>query len=814
MPVTTTTIYGSKTYEDLVLSHTPTAVFGPYVPASNSIDDLTNRDYLKATLAVGASYSKQIPFFALASENYTFNINSSNKISITENSSLSVNTVGVGKFSQGDERLPFAVEFLLSKNYNRTSNQDFARFGIYNSQANAGLSYNSVTNEFYLNIYSSDGYIIYRSSVSGYPIKESKHIVINFKSGRPEMYINMVKASTLIDQLPKKVFFSPKISGRTVAEFSCSDNSQNLLISMISFYSYALSEQNIASRYYSLLDVGNFDKYISKIGSPLLNEIVTFNQKLARNDQLTQDFYGTNIYNTYTDPYIKIKTSPNFNIFSLDNNSLGVVNNSGSYSVASTGGFSLMSSDYISNFTNDGISIKFAGIGTGRFTSENSLLFVENSSVGDFYIAIDSASSKLILGTGSSTILTSISASVSQKPSKTINISFSGSTIFAEFTDGSGSFSYAFSDKITTDYAKVYLFNRYYTASTGYMIAGGNQQLDFNETYANSPQYVYAGLTTPTKNSTGSIVWNPYQYREAEAWIALPIPEKTKNYFMAYDSDNIKYTMYINGASSLITNESVINIPSSSSYLAISASMAGYYNSNIFNSIRNTNINRMYLYNFTTASYSAGSYPALLTTSSGVINHPERLLNVYKQNNIGFLQIPQSIISISKSDTDFDNIGQIDLLIGISDILSTSTQFIIDNNSSASMALIYSAASNTYLLNFSGMTASVNGENAISGSTTIQARQHYFIQSSFTTPISDASAFYLFSKSDGTASFSHSFDKVSVFPYTASYAKNRYGQVFGRRVVGVSDDDNKYLMVQSSPDSITLLNKNWQLYTS
>ena len=211
MPVTTTTIYGSKTYEDLVLSHTPTAVFGPYVPASNSIDDLTNRDYLKATLAVGASYSKQIPYFALASENYTFNINSSNKISITENSSLSVNTVGVGKFSQGDERLPFAVEFLLSKNYNRTSNQDFARFGIYNSQANAGLSYNSVTNEFYLNIYSSDGYIIYRSSVSGYPIKESKHIVINFKSGRPEMYINMVKASTLIDQLPKKVFFSPKI---------------------------------------------------------------------------------------------------------------------------------------------------------------------------------------------------------------------------------------------------------------------------------------------------------------------------------------------------------------------------------------------------------------------------------------------------------------------------------------------------------------------------------------------------------------------------------------------------------------------------
>jgi hypothetical protein len=95
VPVTNNVIYGSKMYENVVLRHTPTATFGSYASATNSINDMTNRNYLSASFVTGASFSPQIPFFTLPSEYYTFDINLSNKIVIKENTSSYTNALGL-----------------------------------------------------------------------------------------------------------------------------------------------------------------------------------------------------------------------------------------------------------------------------------------------------------------------------------------------------------------------------------------------------------------------------------------------------------------------------------------------------------------------------------------------------------------------------------------------------------------------------------------------------------------------------------------------------------------------------------------------
>jgi hypothetical protein len=72
----------------------------------------------------------------------------------------------------------------------------------------------------------------------------------------------------------------------------------------------------------------------------------------------------------------------------------------------------------------------------------------------------------------------------------------------------------------------------------------------------------------------------------------------------------------------------------------------------------------------------------------------------------------------------------------------------------------------------------------------------------------------MLSASNGNLPFTHSFDRVSVFPVGTTDAQNRYAQIFGRRTVSVSDNHQNYLKVESIPDKYLLLNKTWQVYST
>jgi hypothetical protein len=295
--------------------------------------------------------------------------------------------------------------------------------------------------------------------------------------------------------------------------------------------------------------------------------------------------------------------------------------------------------------------------------------------------------------------------------------------------------------------------------------------------------------------------------------VSMPVPNNSQTYFKSNDtSDDIDYALYIDGTLSSLSNESLINIPVTSSNVYIYASLTNYWNSNLYDISKNIYIQNMTFYNFGPASYTAGSYPAILETSLGLANDPDNYLNVFKQKNIGFIQTASNIIKIYKTDQNFSDMGQVDFLIAIPDVLNSSTQYLIDSSVGASMTLTNTSSS--YILNFTGMTASVNGITAVSGTTKFLPRQHYFVQASFNSAVASTGFIYMFSASNGTSSYSHSFDRLSVFPIDAVNPINRYAQIFGRRTIKVSDDHQNYLQVQSLPDETLLLNTTWQVYST
>ena len=814
MPVTTTIIYGSKSYENLVLRHTPTAAFGTFASATNTISDMTNKNYLSASLITGASFSSQIPFFALASEQYTFDISSLNKIVIKENSSSYSKALGSGKFASGDEGSEFSVEFLLSKNYNTDSNNDFIKFGIDSGQHTVGISYSNRANEFYLNIYSINGYVRFRSVVFAGQSKLSKHFVINFKNGIPSMYVNGITSKVLFNYLTSQVFFARKISNRTIAEFACETSTEHLLVSMISFYNYCLPERIIRSHYLALFDIGDFKDYIATMGAPILYERVPFSQKIARNDGASQDFFGTNISNTIADFNLQLIDSPNFVPYGLDSSYLDRVSFAGGTGVASTGGFSFKSTDFKDSLSNKQLAITFSGVSTGKYTKENTLISIDNTSVGSIYVGIDSASSKIHIGIGSSSILSSMSSSVSQSSSVTLYISSDNSILSVGYSDESDYIYYDFGSTINYESSIAYLFNRYISSSiTGEVSAIGNSEIDFDHAYAGNDEDYKLYLSGSLLNSSSNLIWGMNQKITGLATISIPIPERSQNYFYATDSsDAIVYSLIIDGTASTLTNQSVINIPTTSSNAYLYASLTNYWNGNIYDTSKNVYIQNIALYNFGPASYVAGSFPAILESSVGMLNDPDNYLNVFKQNNIGFIQSSSNVIKIYQSDPNFDNIGQVDFLVAIPNSLTSSSQYLIDISNTASMTLTYS--SSFYIINFSGMTASVNGVSAVSGSTRFSPRQHYFVQASFNSGVASNSFMYMFSASNGNSPFVHSFDRLSVFPTTANNARGRYAQIFGRKTISVSDDHQNYLQVQSLPDTNLLLNKHWQVYSS
>jgi hypothetical protein len=811
--VTTTTLYGSRLYENIVLKHTPTATFGPYASATRTINDLTNKQYLTASFVDTASFSSQIPFFALTSELYTFDINASNKIVIKENSSSFSKALGSGKFASGDERSDFSIEFLLSKNYNISSNNDFAKFGINNGQHVVGISYSDKANEFYLNVYSQDGYIRFRSVVFAGQSKLSKHFVINFKKGVPEMYINTIRANILINNLTNQIFIANKTLERTVAEFSCATNNEHLLISMISWYNYSLPERLIQIHYDALFNIGDFKSYISSLGSPLLYERIPYSQKIARNDGNSQDFSGTNFNNTNNGIYIKPTNTPNFVPYGINQSYLDKVFYAGGTGVASTGGFSFRSEDFTNFLDTKSLYIAFSGIGTGRYTKENVLFSLEATSVGDIYVAIDSVSSKIHIGIDSSSILSTMSSSISKSASTAVVISSQDSVFTVSYDDGSDSASYDFGTEINYDGCVAYLFNKYYSSSaTDGAVTGGNSEINFDYSYVGQEGTTIVSLSNSILNAASTVTWGTTQKIQGVAMIDLTIPNKKQNYFYVNDSsDSIKYLLYIDGASSVITSQSIINIPITASHAYLYASLTNYWNSSVYDIDKNIYIKDLALYNFGSASYMGGGYPAVLEVSNGIINDPDNYLNIFKQNNIGFIQSASNIIKISKPESYFENIGQIDFLIAIPETLSSSAQYLIDSPA-ASMTL--TSSSNYYTLNFSGMTASINGVTSTSGVTRLLQRQHYFIQVTLNTSVASNSYIYMLSASNGNLPFTHSFDRISVFPIGTQNSQDRYAQIFGRRTVSVSDNHQNYLRVESLPDNYLLLNKTWQVYST
>lgn len=816
MPVTTTEYYGSRNYESVVLSHTPTAAFGPYVSTTATVDDLTNNDYLTASFTSASAFQRQIPFFALFGDDYTFQITPSNKLIVKENTGIFPRAIGAGRFARGDEDNEFSVEFLLSHNHSTDSSTDFARFGTSGSQHCLGLSYSNTANQFYLTVYSQDGYTRYRSVVQAGLSRTSKHIVIAFKSGIPIMYVNGIRARELINQLTgTDTFLSQKVSGRTVAEFSTSSDTQPFLISMLAFYDYCLSESTVLSHYKTLFDIGDFKDYISAHGSALLHELIPFNQRISRNDGAGQDFFGAATRNVNDSPFILPLYRPNFYPSGADSQYLSRTTLASGYGVSQSGGFSFKSDDFDDYLDQNSLQITFAGGGTGKYTKDTPLLYMSNTSVGDFHVSIDSASSKVYIGSGSAQVLAAMSSSVAQQTQTSISISTSGSTIYVSMADGSDSASYSFADNILYVNTTAYLFNRYYfDATSGSNTTVGNSLLDFTRTYAGDGENLYVSLTTPMLTAASVITWTPSQRVTGEVGVSFTAPAKEYNYFKSnHSSDAISYVLYVDGASAVVYNDSMIRIPTTASSIVMSASMSSDWNGSMNENMNNVWIKDMALYNFGAASYAGGGYPAVLESSSGVINSQDTYLNIFRQPNMGFMQTASNVLRLSTASGEFNGISQVDFMISLPAVLSASSQTLFRYGTTASMGLVYNAGSNVYVVNFTGMTASVNSYSATSGSTTMSPRQPYFVQMSLSSSVETGSYAYLFSNSDGSNQFQHSFDLVSVFPSEANNARARYAQVFGRRSLLVSDNEIRSIRIESVPDDSLLVNKTWQIYT-
>lgn len=640
--ISQSTLYGSRRYENLVLGHLPTALFGSYVSATNTIDDETNHEFLTATLAGGATVTNQIPFFSLADLNYTFNIATANAITIAENTSVVSKSQGSGRFSKGDEGSQFSFEFLFSHNYGNTT--DIVKFG--NSSASPQMKIYYSKNAFVLDIYgnltsnlslTSGTKLRYRATIQDNDIAESKHIAVVFDKGVPNLYVNGIKANIIVDELLKQVFFDEKTSGsRTIAKFDGGANASGL-VSMIAMYNYAISEDIIRSHYAAALNLEETNSYASKYATTLLNNPNGIKESLERNTEGSQDFNGTNIYNTY---YVKNSILPapfyNFEQYSINKNAKEVPSVN----------YSILWKDFGSNFdaVNDSISLTFQGrTTTGSYSADNCLLSIQGISFNNYqdelYVGID-ATSKLYIATAASGVLATSSATI-PRSARTVTISLYSSAVNVNDITSGASVSASTTTQDISD-AVAYFYNGYTTSTvTGLEVERGNSQIDII-TASFGTKY-QTGYHTEYLSKQGSAEYYIDINSSARALIQIPIPSNNTLFFSASSTPTASYQLLTDGTAQSINNNSEITSSSAASAVAIQVDINSYknYSSGIVNWIK--------VINTESFSESDGSYETRLINANGIHSNPNDSFILSKQNTLGFLNKSNSLTYVTRS---------------------------------------------------------------------------------------------------------------------------------------------------------------------
>jgi hypothetical protein len=875
--ISQSTLYGSRRYENLILGHLPTAVFGSYLSSSNTIDDETNNDFLTATLAVGASVTNQIPFFSLPDLTYTYNIATANAITITENTSLISRAQGAGRFSKGDEGTPFSFEFLFSHNYGSTTN--IVNFG--NSSASPQMKIYYASNSFVLDIYGdlnsnlaliSGTKLRYRSIVQDNDMSESKHIALTFNQGIPNLYVNGILADKILDQLSNQIFFDEKTSGgRTIAKFDGGVGASGL-VSMIALYNYALSENIIKSHYAAAMNIEETNSYASKYAGILLSNPNGIKQTLERNTVNSQDFNGTNIYNTY---YVKNSIIPvpfyNFKQYAITNNAKQVPSVN----------YSILWKEFGTDFDNinDSIVLTFQGRTTsGSYSLDNCLFSVQGISFNNYqdelYIGIN-ASSKLYVATAASGVLATSSATI-PRSTRTITISFYSSAVNVNDITSGASVSASTTTQNLSD-AIAYFYNGYTTSSvTGLNVERGNSEI--NILTASFGTKYQTGYHTSYLSKDGATEYYIDINSSARALIQVPIPSDNTLFFTSSNTPNVSYQLLTNGSAQNITKDSEITSSSTASAVAVQVDINAYKN------YANGAVNWIKIINTESFSENDGSYGARLINTNGIHSNPNKPFILSKQNVLGFLNKTNSLSYITRSSQTYtgsvsastntttitniqltdslkvgqyvikssgagafggsasitsidstsqitisassantagsvvfyvDPIGQLDFIVSIPATLVASTQYLFQYaTNSASMYLTYTASSNVYVLNFANMTASVNNSSATSGTTQLKPNNTYFIQLSLSSPIIETASAYVFSSSVSTNRFLHSFGQLAVYPLGLTNQSQRYAQIFGRSTYYISDSTSPYINVSSLPENVSAYNQKWQSYGS
>jgi hypothetical protein len=875
--ISQSTLYGSRRYENLILGHLPTAVFGSYASVTNTIDDETNHDYLTATLAVGASVTNQIPFFSLADLNYTFNIATANAITVTENTSLISKAQGAGRFSKGDEGSQFSFEFLFSHNYGTTSN--IVNIGSVSASPQMKIYYAS--SAFILDVYGdlnsnlsliSGIKLRYRSIVQDNDVSESKHIALVFDKGNPNLYVNGIKANIVINELSSQVFFDEKTSGgRTIAKFD-GGASAAALVSMIAMYNYALSEEIIKSHYAAALNLEETNAYASKYAGVLLNNPNGIKQTLERNTEGSQDFNGADIYNTY---YVKNSIVPkpfhNLEAYAATKNAKEVPSVN----------YSILWKDFGTNFdpVNDTIVLTFQGrTTTGSYSLDNCLFSIPAISFNDYqdelYVGIN-ASSKLYIATSASGVLATSSATI-PRSTRTISINLYGSVVNVNDLTSGASVSASTTTQNISD-SVAYFYNGYTTSSVnGEMLERGNSQI--NITTASFGTKYQTGYHTSYLSNNGATEYYIDITSSARALVQMPIPLDNTLFFTSSATPTVSYQIINDGTAQSIAKDSEITSSSTASSVAVQFDIASYknYASGVVNWIK--------IMNNESFSENDGAYDAVLVNTNGIHSNPNDNFILSKQNVLGFLNKSNSLTYITRSSQIYtgsvsastntttvtnipsttslkvgqyimktsgtgafggaasitsidsstqitlsasssntvgsvtfyvDPIGQLDFIVSIPATLVASTQYLFQYaTNSASMYLTYTASSNVYVLNFANMTASINNASATSGTTQLKSNNTYFIQLSLNNPIIDTASAYVFSSSVSTNRFLHSFSQLAVYPFGLTNQSKRYAQIFGRPTYYVSDSTSPYINIASIPENVNAYNQEWQSYGS
>lgn len=869
--ITQSTLYGSRRYENLVLGHLPSALFGSYNSTTNSIDDETNNEMLSATLASSAVVNNQIPFFALPDLNYTFNIATSNAITISESTASYSNSTGIGKFSNGDENSAFSFEFLFSHNFGLTS--DIVRFGTSSSSPQMKIYYAS--NAFVLDVYgemnsnrvlSSGTKLRYRSVVVDPDIEASRHIVVVFVGNKPKFYIDGKQANVVIDELTNQVFFDLKTSNRTIAVFD-GGSSAKALVSMIALYDYALTDNMIMTHYKTAKNIEDMTDYPSNYGSILktgTNSIVQISQ---RNTDNSLDLMGTNIYNTtYKNNYVVVNNAPTWQQYGTSNDYLQIPQS----------GYGIKYLNFSSNFDliNDKLIVTFQGKSTsGSYTSQQCLFYIENiviNGMADSLYAGINASAQLFIESASLGTLATSTATI-PKTSRKVVIDFSASGIYLDDLT-SGASASASLTSLSINGANAYFYNGYYTSSaTGLITERGNSEIDVANGKFGTNYHTAQHIPYLSKEGFLQYIVQTDSVGRINAQILSS--SYTNHFFRTQGSQNSSYTLITDSASQTLLNNSIVTTASSASSTAleidlISSTMFGGGKFDFFKFISTGS--------FTSAN---GAYDAYFVNSNGLNLTDKDIFILDKQNMIGYSNKSNSITYATRSSQTYTGIisssnttttitglpstiglqagafimsssgpgafggnasivsidsstqitisstsantagsvtlyqnpmGQFDFLISIPDTLTASSQYLLFFNAASYIFLGYTS-SVAYTITFSGMTASINNSSITSGVTTLSPRQTYFVQTSLNFPVPDSSSVYLMGGPSGTR-FLHSFTNITAYPYGTSNLSTRYAQVFGRKNFMITDNTVPYLNICSIPENVTAYNKTWQSF--